>query len=153
MGNRLIDALAKQGSIYGAWHHEREGHNGRLKVWLTMIDAPLSRAKDALEDLEAELKLWAKPAVQVDKGMHLFTLATEQEHKVLAAPNVPLTRLEKTLDNAIHARIVGGSGSGKTVLLAQPNALHGSDHERRKRDAFRSESCRRLGTIHAALLG
>ena len=54
--------------------------------------------------------------------MHLFTLATEQEHKVLAAPNVPLTRLEKTLDSAIHARIVGGSGSGKTVLLN--NLMH-----------------------------
>ena len=67
MGNRLIDALAKHGSIYGAWHHEREGHNGRLKVWLTMIDAPLSRAKEALEDLEAQLKLWAKPEVKVDK--------------------------------------------------------------------------------------
>ncbi|MGI8933050.1 MAG: hypothetical protein ACR2FS_03150 [Phormidesmis sp.] len=122
IGNRLIDALAKHDSTYGAFHHEREGHNGRLKIWLTMVDAPLKRAQDCLDDLEAELKLWAKPAVKVDRGMHLFTLATEQEHKVLAAPNVPLTRLEKTLDSAIHARIVGGSGSGKTVLLN--NLMH-----------------------------
>lgn len=122
MGNRLIDALAKHGSTYGAFDKDREGHNGRLKVWLTMVDAPLSRAKDALEDLEAELKLFAKPTVEVSKGMHLFTLAVEQEHKVLAAPNVPLTRLERTLDAAIHARIVGGSGSGKTVLLS--NLMH-----------------------------
>jgi len=122
MGNRLIDVLAKHGSTYGAFHHEREGHNGRLKIWLTMIDAPLKRATDALDDMEAELKLWAKPTVKVDRGMHLFTLATEQQHKVLAAPEVPLTRLEKTLDSAIHARIVGGSGSGKTVLLN--NLMH-----------------------------
>ena len=122
IGNRLIDALAKAGSTYGASHNEREGHNGRLKVWLKMIDAPLKRAQDALDDIEAELSLWAKPSVKVDRGMHLFTLATEQEHKVLAAPNVPLTRLEKTLDSAIHARIVGGSGSGKTVLLN--NLMH-----------------------------
>lgn len=122
IGNRLIDALAKSGSIYGAFHNEREGNNGRLKIWLTLIDAPLKRAQDALEDIEAELSLWAKPSVKVDRGMHLFTLATEQEHKVLAAPNVPLTRLEKTLDTAMHARIVGGSGSGKTVLLN--NLMH-----------------------------
>lgn len=120
--NRLIDSLAKHGSVYGAHHHEREGHNGRLKVWLKMIDAPLKRAQDSLDDMEGELKLWAKPSVKVDKGMHLFTLATEQEHKVLEAPNVPLARLEKTLDSAIHARIVGGSGSGKTVLLN--NLMH-----------------------------
>ena len=48
IGNRLIDALAKAGSTYGASHNEREGHNGRLKVWLKMIDAPLKRAQDAL---------------------------------------------------------------------------------------------------------
>ena len=87
-----------------------------------MIDSPLKRAQDGLDDIEAELSLWAKPSVKVDKGMHLFTLATEQEHKVLSAPSVPLTRLEKTLDTAIHARIVGGSGSGKTVLLN--NLMH-----------------------------
>lgn len=121
-GNRLIDALATHGSTYGAFHHEREGHNGRLKVWLSIIDAPLSRAQDCLDELEAELSLWAKPRVQVSRGMHLFTLATEQEHKVLEAPNVPLSRLENTLDNAIHVRIVGGSGSGKTVLLN--NLMH-----------------------------
>ena len=101
MGNRLIDALAKQGSIYGAWHHEREGHNGRLKVWLTMVDAPLSRAKDALEDLEAELKLWAKPAVKVS-GMHLFTLATEQEFKAEEKFEGNLNRLEKDFDAMNH---------------------------------------------------
>ena len=128
-GNRLIDALAKRGSTYGAFHHEREGNNGRLKVWLSLVDAPLKRAQDCLEDLEAELNLWAKPSVKVDRGMHLFTLATEQEHKVLAAPNVPLTRLEKTLDSAIHARIVGGSGSGKTVLLN--NLMHYMAHSMR----------------------
>lgn len=122
MGNRLIDALAKRGSIYGAFDNEREGNNGRLKIRLSLIDAPLKRAQDALEDIEAELSLWAKPSVKVDRGMHLFTLATEQEHKVLEAPKVPLTRLEKTLDSAIHARIVGGSGSGKTVLLN--NLMH-----------------------------
>ena len=122
LSNRLIDALAKQGSTYGAFHHEREGNNGRLKIWLAMIDAPLKRAQDSLDDIEAELSLWAKPTVKVDRGMHLFTLATEQEHKVLAAPDVPLSRLEKTLDSAIHVRIVGGSGSGKTVLLN--NLMH-----------------------------
>ena len=73
VGNRLIDALAKRGSTYGAFHHEREGHNGRLKVWLEMRDAPLKRAQDALDDIEAELSLWAKPSVKVDRGMHLFT--------------------------------------------------------------------------------
>ena len=124
IGNRLIDLLAKHGSAYGAHHHEREGHNGRLKIWLKMIDAPLKRALDALDDIQAEMKpnLWDKPTVKVDRGMHLFTLATEQEHKVLAAPDVPLSRLEKTLDKAIHVRIVGGSGSGKTVLLN--NLMH-----------------------------
>jgi ABC-type multidrug transport system fused ATPase/permease subunit len=121
-GNRLIDALAKYGLTYGAFHHEREGHNGRLKVWLSIIDAPLSRAQDCLDELEAELSLWAKPRVQVSRGMHLFTLATEQEHKVLEAPNVPLSRLENTLENAIHVRIVGGSGSGKSTLLN--NLMH-----------------------------
>jgi len=121
-GNRLIDALAKHGSTYGAFHHEREGHNGRLKVWLSIVDAPLKRAQDCLDELEAELSLWAKPRVQVSRGMHLFTLATEQEHKVLEAPNVPLSRLEDTLENAIHVRIVGGSGSGKSTLLN--NLMH-----------------------------
>jgi len=122
IANRLIDALAKRGSTYAAHHCEREANNGRLKIWLKMIDAQIMTAQSCLPDLEAELSLWAKPTVSVDKGMHLFTLATEQEHKVLEAPKVPLTRLEKTLDSAIHARIVGGSGSGKTVLLN--NLMH-----------------------------
>jgi len=122
IGNRLIDSLAKHGNIYGAHYHERTGHNGRLQVWLKLVDATLSRAQNALDEVEAELSLWAKPTVKVDRGMHLFTLATEQEHKVLEAPNVPLSRLEKTLDTAIHVRIVGGSGSGKTVLLN--NLMH-----------------------------
>ncbi|MEL6879060.1 MAG: hypothetical protein AAFP09_00940 [Cyanobacteria bacterium J06607_10] len=126
LGNRLIDALAKCGSTYAAHHCEREANNGRLKLWLQMIDAPLAQAKLALDDLEAELNLWAKPTVKVDKGMHLFVLATEQEHKVLVAPQVPLSRLEKTLDGAIHGRIVGGSGSGKTVLLN--NLMHYMAH-------------------------
>lgn len=116
-GNRLIDALAKRGSTYGAFHHEREGHNGRLKVWLTLIDAPLKRAQDALDDLEAELSLWAKPAVKVDRGMHLFTLATEQEHKKIERPADNLNRLEKDFDKANHIRIVGPTGSGKSTFL------------------------------------
>lgn len=121
-GNRLIDYLAKHGMAYGAFAHEREGHNGRLQVSLDLIDTTLEGAKKSLEDMEADLKLWAVPTVKIHSGRHIFTLATEQEHKVLAAPNVPLTRLEKTLDSAIHARIVGGSGSGKTVLLN--NLMH-----------------------------
>ena len=153
IGNRLIDALAKAGSTYGASHNEREGHNGRLKVWLKTIDAPLKRAQDALDDIEAELSLWAKPSVKVDWGMHLFTLATEQEHKVLAAPNVPLTRLEKTLDSAIHARIVGGSGSGKTVLLNNLMHYMAATMKGANVTLLDSESCRRLGNVYAALLG
>jgi hypothetical protein len=116
-GNRLIDALAKHGSTYGAFHHEREGHNGRLKIWLSMIDAPLKRAQDCLDDLEAELKLWAKPSVRVDRGMHLFTLATEQEHKIIELPKDNLTRLEKDFDTANHIRLVGPTGSGKSTFL------------------------------------
>lgn len=117
IGNRLIDALAKHGSAYGAFHHEREGHNGRLKVWLTLIDAPLQRAKDALDDMEAELKLWAKPSVKVDRGMHLFTLATEQEHKKIELPADNLSRIEKDFDKANHIRLVGPTGSGKSTFL------------------------------------
>ncbi len=117
IGNRLIDALAKHGSTYGAFHHEREGHNGRLKIWLTMVDAPLKRAQDALEDMEAELKLWAKPAVKVDRGMHLFTLATEQEHKRIEIPADNLKQLEKDFDKANHIRLVGPTGSGKSTFL------------------------------------
>ncbi|MGB7086682.1 MAG: hypothetical protein WBD47_14085 [Phormidesmis sp.] len=117
IGNRLIDFLAKHGSTYGAFHHEREGHNGRLRVSLTMIDAPLKRAQDSLEDMEAELNLWAKPSVKVDRGMHLFTLATEQEHKVIQLPADNLKRLEKDFDRANHVRLVGPTGSGKSTFL------------------------------------
>jgi hypothetical protein len=116
-GNRLIDFLAKHGSTYGAFCHEREGHNGRLKVWLEMRDAPLKRAQDCLDDMEAELKLWAKPTVKVDRGMHLFTLATEQEHKVIQLPADNLNRLEKDFDKANHIRLVGPTGSGKSTFL------------------------------------
>ena len=117
MGNRLIDALAKHGSIYGAFYHERQGHNGRLKVWLSLVDTSLSRAKDALEDLEAELKLWAKPSVEVSRGMHLFTLATEQEFKAEEKFDGNLNRLEKDFDGMNHIRLVGGTGSGKSTFL------------------------------------
>ena len=116
-GNRLIDSLAKHGSTYGAFHHEREGHNGRLKVWLSIIDAPLSRAQDCLDELESELSLWAKPRVEVSRGMHLFTLATEQEHKIIELPKDNLTRLEKDFDTANHIRLVGPTGSGKSTFL------------------------------------
>jgi flagellar biosynthesis GTPase FlhF len=117
IGNRLIDFLAKHGSTYGAFHHEREGHNGRLKIWLTMIDAPLKRAQDSIDDMEAVLKLWAKPTVKVDKGMHLFMLATEQEHKVIQLPADNLNRFEKDFDKANHIRLVGPTGSGKSTFL------------------------------------
>jgi hypothetical protein len=117
IGNRLIDFLAKHGSTYGAFHHEREGHNGRLKIWLTMIDAPLKRAQDSIDDMEAVLKLWAKPMVKVDKGMHLFMLATEQEHKVIQLPADNLNRFEKDFDKANHIRLVGPTGSGKSTFL------------------------------------
>ena len=117
IGNRLIDFLAKHDSIYGAFHHEREGHNGRLKVWLQMIDAPLSRAQNALEDMEAELKLYAKPAVKVDRGMHLFTLATEQEYKAIETLSTNLHRLAVTLEKANHIRLVGPTDSGKSTFL------------------------------------
>ena len=117
MGNRLIDYLAKHGSTYGAFHHEREGHNGRLKVWLAMIDAPLKKANDALEDMEAELKLYAKPTVKVDRGMHLFTLATEREYAVQKTYLDNLNRLEKDFDLMNHIRLVGGTGSGKSTFL------------------------------------
>ena len=116
-GNDLIDFMAKHGSSYGAFYHEREGHNGRLKVWLTMIDAPLSRAKEALEDMEAELKLWAKPSVTVSRGMHLFTLPTEQEFKAEEKFEGNLNRLEKDFDAMNHIRLVGGTGSGKSTFL------------------------------------
>ena len=117
IGNRLIDYLAQAGSIYGAFHHEREGHNGRLKVWLAMIDAPIKRANDALEDMEAELKLYAKPSVKVDRGMHLFTLATEREYAVQKNYSDNLSRLEKDFDLMNHIRLVGGTGSGKSTFL------------------------------------
>ena len=117
MSNRLIDALAKHGSTYGAFHHEREGHNGRLKVWLNMIDAPLKRAQDALDDIEAELSLWAKPKVKVDRGMHLFTLATEKEYQKAEVLEANLDRLEVTLERANHIRLVGPTDSGKSTFL------------------------------------
>ena len=116
-GNRLIDAMAKRGCTYGAFHHEREGHNGRLKVWLTLIDSPLQKAQNALDDIEADLSLWATPSVKVSRGMHLFTLATEQEHKKIQLPADNLNRFEKDFDKANHIRLVGPTGSGKSTFL------------------------------------
>ena len=63
-----------------------------------MIDAPLKKANDALEDMEAELKLYARPTVKVDRGMHLFTSATEREYAVPKTYSDNLNRLEKDFD-------------------------------------------------------
>ncbi len=116
-GNRLIDYLAKHEMSYGAFSHEREGLNGRLKVSLDLIDTTLEKAKKSLEDMEAELKLWATPTVKIHGGRHVFTLATEQEHKQVQLPADNLKRLENDFDKANHIRLVGPTGSGKSTFL------------------------------------
>ena len=111
------------------------------------------RAQDSLTDIEAELSLWAKPTVKLIRRIDLFTLATEQEHKVLAAPDVPLSRLEKTLDSAIHVRIVGGSGSGKTAPLN--NLMHYMEASMKGANVtlLHPKAVDASGQLHAALLG
>ena len=116
-----------------------EGHNGRLKVWLAMIDAPLKRANDALEDMEAALNLWAKPAVKVDRGMHLFTLATEQEHKVFSRPICAADSTRKDARFCDSRPHCWRFGFGQNCAAEQPNALYGIGNERCERDALRSE--------------
>lgn len=116
-GNRLIDYLARNQMAYGAFAHKREGHNGRLVVTLDMIDTTLEKAKKSLEDMEADLNLFATPTVKIHGGRHEFTLATEAEHRAVELLPDNLKRFEKDFDHANHIRLVGPTGSGKSTFL------------------------------------
>jgi len=119
VGNRLIDYLAKQGLMYGALDLSRDGYKGRLKVWLTLIDTTLDKANKSLEDMETALNLKLKPTVEISRGMHLFTLATEPEYETEKVSTMrPPEELIRILKEVNHLRVSAPTDSGKSTLMS-----------------------------------
>ena len=122
-GNSVIDFLRRRGLTLSALTFDHELDRDLQLFFRPGKDVTLDALNKLMPEMQIELRLHDVPSVDFKNGCFEIRLAVNQRPaKNKTVPNVPLTRLEKTLDTAIHVRIVGGSGSGKSVLLN--NLMH-----------------------------
>ena len=124
MGNALIDFLTSHNYLMQAVLTDPNPVKGLLVQLKPVTPVAPAVIKTLMAECEIALSLKDKPVVSYGNNLFHFRLPVDRpfQKPEETAPKVPLSRLEKTLDSAIHARIVGGSGSGKTVLLN--NLMH-----------------------------
>lgn len=118
IANQVLDILLAHGLALSADNWDRKYH--QLLIWLEPKAAVLSEIEANLEQIQLALGLYARPTVEIDRGLYKLTLDTDQ--KVARATDIkiidpPLTKLEQALERAVHVRIAANTGSGKSVLL------------------------------------
>jgi hypothetical protein len=118
VGNVVIDYLASKGLQFAAV--DTDADPGKpLVVTLKPVSAI---AQADLQKLMGELEVFGKfygtPTVSFKRGFYVFKVAVDKlADKPEAELKSRVSQLKKTLELANHLRIVGPSGSGKSVFL------------------------------------
>ncbi|NEZ68410.1 hypothetical protein D0962_37810 [Leptolyngbyaceae cyanobacterium CCMR0082] len=115
IANQVIDILLGAGIKVHGDNWDRKYH--QLILWVESESAVTLEIESQLERIEIDLGLYKRPSVAIDRGLYKFVLDTDQKVVNKEVPTTPLTRVEATVDNANHLRIVGPSGSGKSTWL------------------------------------
>lgn len=115
IANQVIDILLSAGIKVHGDNWDRKYH--QLVLWVEPEAAVTAEIESQLERIQLALGLYKRPAVTIDRGLYKITLDTDAKAESNEVPSTPLTRVETTVDNANHLRIVGPSGSGKSTWL------------------------------------
>lgn len=119
--NQIQAFLSSRGVVVGC-DSIGKIHYGLTPIYFEPINCDLEAVKKQLEPLQLALGLSELPTAEIDNGKIKMVVQLSQDKTPKPAKNLvivdpPLSKLERALDESIHARIVAQSGSGKTVLL------------------------------------
>ena len=115
IANQVIDILLGAGVRVHADNWDRKYH--QLILWVESEAAVTLEIESQLERIQIVLGLYKRPSVAIDRGLYKLVLDTDAKAISNELPTTPLTRVEKTVDDADHIRIVGNTGSGKSTWI------------------------------------
>ena len=119
LGNQIIDFFQSKGIQFAAHETDPDLDKGLLVSLKPETPVDLEVIRRLMGELQIATNTHSVPKVSFEHRIYRFRLANNEPFRATnqAPLNSNLDRLESTVDTANHIRIVGPSGSGKSVAL------------------------------------